>query len=40
VDAREDVGGTDRREEPAGERRTAEAGDGSGRSCAQGDGGA
>jgi hypothetical protein len=40
VDAREDVGGADRREEPAGERCAAEAGGGSGRSGAHGDGGA
>jgi hypothetical protein len=40
VDVREAVGGADRRGEPAEERRTAEAGGGSGRSGAQGDGGA
>jgi hypothetical protein len=40
VGAREDVGSADRREEPAEERRTAEAGGGSGQSGTQGDGGA
>jgi hypothetical protein len=36
VDAREGVGGADRRGEPAEERRTVEAGGGFGRSGAQG----